>query len=207
MIVTIGYLASALLALSLITVNAIRFRWLNLFGCFTFIVYGIFITAFPVILANVILLAINIFQIIKLYSAKESFEMLTVQPFDELVTKFLQFHKKDIQNYFPDYEINKTENYLAFMVLRNLSIANLFIASLKNGEAVVEINYTIPQYRDFKVGKFIFEKEREYLLSEGVKKIIYEKVFNANHENFIKVMGFTKENTNGICYSKSLESE
>ena len=32
------------------------------------------------------------------------------------------------------------------------------------GEANVLINYTIPKYRDYKVGRFIFGQEKEKLL-------------------------------------------
>jgi len=91
-----------------------------------------------------------------------------------------------------------------FIVLRDLVIANIFIATVSaDGNAFVKINYTIPKYRDYKVGKFIFDKENKYLLLKGVKQIVYKKVTNKNHENFLKVMGFNKDNFNGSeCYIK-----
>jgi len=193
MVHAIGYLASALLAMSLIVSNAIKFRWLNLGGTITFIIYGVFIDAFPVILANSILLCINIFQTVKLYTAKEVFEMIEVSPTDEFVTKFLKFYKDDIQNFFPDFNFEKIANdkLLRFVVLRNLSIANIFVARVDDdGNAIVEINYTVPKYRDYKVGRFIFEKENEFLVAHKVKRIMYEKVYNKEHVNFLKVMRF-----------------
>ena len=54
-----GYLASILLAISLMVNNDLKFRWLNTFGCLSFILYGIFIQAMPVILTNSLLLLIN----------------------------------------------------------------------------------------------------------------------------------------------------
>lgn len=206
MIVLVGYLASALLACSLIVSNSLQFRWLNIFGCITFITYGILINAFPVLLANSILLCINIFQLVKLYTVKEKFEMLLIAPTDELAKKFLLFHQKDITNYFPEYTIDLNKKNIAFMVLRDLAIANIFIAELnENSMAEVIINYTVPQYRDFKVGRFIFEREKQYLISKGVQQIVYKKIFNKNHEEFIKVMGFTKQTINRTeCYTISL---
>jgi hypothetical protein len=206
MVVLVGYFASALLAFSLIVSNSIQFRWLNIFGCITFIVYGVLINAFPVMIANSILLCINIFQLIKLYTVKEKFEMLHINPTDELSKKFLSFHRKDIADFFPEFSFNPDKKNIAFMVLRDLSIANIFIAELTGkGNAAVCINYTVPKYRDYKVGRFIFEREKEFLITQGVQRIIYTKAINKNHENFIRVMGFSKQLIDGVeCYTNSL---
>ena len=75
-----------------------------------------------------------------------------------------------------------------------MAVANIFVASINaDGSAIVKINYTVAKYRDYKVGKFIFDHEKKYLLSKGVKVLVYEEVFNKNHEGFLKKMGFVKE--------------
>lgn len=208
MIVAIGYFASALLALSLVVTNALRFRWLNLLGCLSFAVYGMCIDAFPVIVANSILLCINIYQLVKLFSGKEAFEMVAVTNENEIVKSFLKFYHSDIELFFPDFVFKSAPGKISFVVLRDLAIANIFVAQLNdNGDAVVEVNYTVEKYRDYKVGKFIFDKEKEFLLTKGVKRILYASVFNNSHENFLKVMGFTSENVTGRkAYTKFLSS-
>ena len=65
-----GYLASLLLALSLLVTNDLRFRWLNTGGCLAFIVYGVLIGAFPIILTNGILFFINTVTLFKIYNKK-----------------------------------------------------------------------------------------------------------------------------------------
>lgn len=206
MIVLLGYLASALLAYSLIVTNAIKFRWLNILGCFAFITYGAVIAAFPVLLANCILLCINIYQLVKLYQSKEIFKLITVTTNNKIVEHFIDFYKVDIKKYFPNGDLEIKENMFAFVVLRDLVIANIFIANLdQNGNAFVEINYTIPHYRDFKIGKFLFTKEKNHLIEQGVKKVIYHKPLEKNHEQFIVKMGFVQELINNEnCYVKSL---
>jgi len=206
MIVLVGYLASAILALSLMTGNALRFRWLNIAGCVSFIVYGVLINALPVMVANSFLLCINIYQLVKLYTYKENFHHIAFKTADPFVEKFLSFYKADIEKFFPGYHFTTDEGRICFVVLRDMVIANIFVARLNNsGRATVEINYTVEHYRDYKVGSFIFDKEKEYLLHLGVKEIVYEAVPNINHENFIRVMGFKKEQVDGtICYLKTL---
>lgn len=202
----IGYVATLLLALSLMVNNDLRFRWLNTFGCLSFILYGVFIQAFPVILTNSLLLLINVYYLLKIYRAVEVFDLIEFTGNENLVKKFLAFHQNDIRSYFPEFSTNDNTGYLRFVVLRDLVIANMFVARLDNGgTATVELNYTVPKYRDYKVGKFIFDKEKDFLLSKSVKKIVYTNVHHPKHLQFLKVMGFSTETINGKeCYIKHL---
>ena len=194
----IGYLASLFLAISLVVNNDLKFRWLNTFGCLAFIIYGILISAFPIILTNSILFFINLYYLIKIFRTEEDFDFFEFNPTGKLIEKFLDFHKTDIKAYFPHFNPAETNNNISFAVLRDMVIANIFVATIdENGAATVKINYTVPKYRDYKVGRFIFEKERKYLISKGVKKVVYTQISNKNHENFLKKMGFTKQVENG----------
>jgi len=193
-----GYAASVFLAISLLVNNALKFRWINILGCFAFIIYGILLNAFPIIVSNVILFIINVFQLIQLYRRKEDFEFAQITHENELIPKFLNFYKKDLDTYFPVYKFTDTNKKISFVVLRDIVIANIFIARIVDEDtAVVEINYTIPKYRDYKVGRFIFDSGKDYLISKGIKTIIYEKVSNAEHRNYLKKMGFEIANING----------
>ena len=164
-----GYLATLLLAFGLLVNNDIKFRWLNFSGNIAFIIYGVVLGAMPVILTNVLLLCIN-------------------------VERFLQFYENDIAFYFPAFKREQLEGNLNFVVLRDLVIANTFSTKLSDdGTAQVILNYTVAKYRDYKVGKFIFEKEKQFLLSKGIQKIYYKVVANKQHEKFLFKMGFKKE--------------
>jgi hypothetical protein len=193
-----GYLASLLLAISLVVNNDLKFRWLNTFGCLSFIVYGVLINAFPIILTNGILLLINLFYLVKIYRTKENFDMVECLAGGQMIAKFIQFHHKDVRNYFPEFNAADSSYDISFVVLRDMVIANLFVAkNAGDGNAEVKINYTVPKYRDYKVGRFIFEQEKKYLISKGVKKIVYAEIHNPQHAAFLKVMGFEKEMYDG----------
>lgn len=201
-----GYVASLLLAISLMVNNDLKFRWLNTFGCLSFIVYGVLINAMPVILTNSLLLLINIVYLVKLYRAVEIFDLIEFTGNESLVNKFLQFHHDDIQKYFPGYQTNAEPGYLRFVVLRDLVIANMFVAKIDaDGNAEVLLNYTVPKYRDYKVGKFIFDREKKFMLSKGVSQVIYQTVANKRHLAFLKVMGFRETNEgSGMRYVKHI---
>ncbi len=193
-----GYLASLLLIIALLVSNDLKFRWFNTFGNIAFITYAIVLGAVPVLLTNAILLTINLYYLIKIYSRQENFDLIEFKGEEKLVNKFLAFYSRDVKAYFPGFKTEAIQGNLNFVVLRDLVIANMFSAAVsENGDATVAINYTVKKYRDYKVGTFIFEKEKQLLLAKGVKRIVYQKVFNKQHLRFIKKMGFVKELMNG----------
>lgn len=188
-----GYLASVLLAVSLMVNNELRFRWLNMFGCLSFIIYGLLIAAFPVVLTNAVLLLINVIYLFRTYNTKENFDVLEFAPGDKIISKFLQFYEKDINAYFPGFSAAFNENDIRLVVLRDMVIANIFVAERSaDATATVKVNYTVPKYRDFKVGTFLFRKNKNFLVEKGVKQIVYQQVNRTSHRKFLDRMGFVE---------------
>ena len=62
----VGYAASAVIALSLLMTSVVKLRIINTIGCILFIIYGTSVGAYPVAIANAIIVLINIYQLIKL---------------------------------------------------------------------------------------------------------------------------------------------
>lgn len=183
----IGYLASVFLIISLSVNGDVKFRMYNLLGCICFIIYGFLFNAWPVILTNTILLFINIYYLNKLYKHRENFELVEIKLDDPLIQKFVQFYKDDIAAFYPDFNLTKLEGNINFIVLRDLVIANIFSAKqIKDGDALVEINYTIKKYRDYKVSKFIFEKKQLVLSTKGIKRILYNNSLQKITKSFLK---------------------
>lgn len=201
-----GYLASLCLIIALLVNNDLKFRWFNTLGNVFFIVYAIILNAFPVLITNVILLCINAYYLIKVYRRQENFDMLEFRGDEKMAQKFLQFYQKDIAGYFPAFKPADLQNNFNFVVTRDLVIANMFSAEVSaTGDATVVLNYTLQKYRDYKVGTYIFEKEKDFLIANGVKRIVYTAVANKNHQQFLTVMGFAKEAINDKeCFVKSL---
>ena len=201
-----GYLASLCLIIALLVSNDLKFRWFNTLGNVFFIVYAIVLNGFPVLITNLILLCINAYYLFKVYRRQENFDMLEFSGDEKMAQKFLQFYQKDIANYFPAFTPETLQHNLNFVVTRDLVIANMFSAAVSaTGDATVVLNYTLQKYRDYKVGRYIFEKEKDFLIANGVKRIVYTSVQNKNHSDFLKVMGFEKENVNNTeCFVKRL---
>jgi hypothetical protein len=202
----LGYLAFIFLAISLWVNNDIKFRWINSLGSLSFVFYGIFINAFPIVLTNAVLLSINIYFLFKIYRRQEKFDLVEFTKDAALIPKFLAFYQKDVQSYFPDFIMEDKNDEIKFVVLRDIVVANIFVATVDAaGNAFVKINYTVPKYRDYKVGRFLFDEGKSFMNQKGIKRIIYTEVKNLQHERFLKAMGFSKEIfENRSCYIKNI---
>jgi hypothetical protein len=193
-----GYFASLCLIIALLVNNDLKFRWFNTCGNIFFISYAIILQAYPVLITNVVLMCINLVYLVKVYRKKEKFNLLEFKGDEKLAQHFLEFYQEDIRAYFPAFEASALPGKLNFVVTRNLVIANMFSAQLlPNGDAQVLLNYTVPRYRDYKVGRFIFDKENHYLAAKGVKRLVYTTAFNKQHKKFLLVMGFTEQSYAG----------
>ena len=201
-----GYLASLLLALGLLVGNDLKFRWLNTGGNIAFITYGLILGAVPIILTNSILLCINLYRLYKIYNRKELFELLEFTNGGVMIDRFLLFYQKDIAAYFPHFKREQLEGNINFVVLRDLVIANIFcVKPGAEGNAEVILNYTVPKYRDYKIGPFLFDKEKEQLIAKGIRRVYYTEVHNRHHLKFLTLTGFKKEMIAGReCLTKNL---
>lgn len=63
----VGYLASVVVAISLMMSNIKKLRWWNLIGAALFVAYGLAIGALPVALVNFFIVLIDLYYLIKLY--------------------------------------------------------------------------------------------------------------------------------------------
>ncbi|QDR82467.1 YgjV family protein [Sporomusa termitida] len=61
----LGYLASALVAVSFVMKSINKLRFINLVGAVLFVVYGIAIQAMPVVLANLFIVCVNVYYLFK----------------------------------------------------------------------------------------------------------------------------------------------
>ncbi|MCS6232974.1 YgjV family protein [Shewanella baltica] len=68
----VGYLASVVVAISLMMSNIKKLRWWNLIGAALFVAYGMAIGAYPVALVNFFIVLIDTYYLVKLYREADS---------------------------------------------------------------------------------------------------------------------------------------
>lgn len=193
----IGYAGSALVAISLTMKSLVRLRFVNLIGAFFFITYGFLIGAFPVVFMNTIIVGINIYYLVQMWNQKDYFKLMEVAYDSRYLKNFVDFYQKEIREFFPTYLFKPQNDQLAVFVLRNMVPAGVLIVKPQGEQAEIFLDFVIPNYRDFRAGKFLFEESTAYFQQRGIKRFISE-AGNSRHEAYLKRMGFQLEN--GIYY-------
>lgn len=199
----VGYIASVIIALSMTMSSIVKFRWINLIGAFTFSLYGFLIGALPVGFLNGFIVSVDAYYLFKIYSKKETFETLAVRSDNKYLLRFLEFHQKEIQNYFPGFTYKPEMNTISFFILRNAAVAGLFLAHRENDNVLkVGLDYVVPEYRDFKNGRYIYLRLRKNFIDDGFK-LVKAPGRSEKYCKYLKKLGFTKDN-NGM-YVKVLD--
>lgn len=196
----LGYLASFIVLISLLMNSIIKLRWINLLGSAIFSIYGFLIGALPVGFMNLCISLINIYYLIKIYHTKEYFKMLPIESNSKYFQYFLDFYHKDIEKYANTVAFDSENISVCICILRNLVPAGIFIASKQDSSTLkVDLDFVIPEYRDFKIGAFIYENSKDYFLERGYSKFISFSS-NTTHIKYLKKMRFTEVSENDITY-------
>ena len=200
-----GYGASGLIALSMAMNSIVKFRWINLVGASSFAIYGVLIHALPVALLNSLIASLDVYYLIKIYTRKELFETLEIRSDNRYLLRFLEFHQKEIEKFFPDFIYVPKPDHISFFILRNMNIAGVFIAEKRaNRELYVLLDFVVPQYRDFKNGHYIYHRLKSRFVALGIHKVIMYST-SKQHSRYLKKMGFKKEGNDR--YVKSIVNQ
>ncbi len=186
----IGYLASVLVAVSLMMRSILRLRLINLIGSVLFTIYGLVIGAIPVAAVNFFIVLINIYYLFQIYGAREFFNLLEVAANSSYLRYFLDFHTQEIQKFSPGFHFAPDHEQLIFFILRDIVPAGLFVAErVEPGSLLVQLDYVIPGYRDLKVGRFLYSHKSGIFRARGVERI-YTRPGNSIHAKYLRRMGF-----------------
>lgn len=193
----IGYVASITIAVSMAMSSIVKFRMINLAGATLFATYGFLIGSLPVGVLNSFIVAVDLFYLYKIFSKKEVFETLEVRSDNRYLLRFVEFYQKDIQKFFPGFKYMPEKNTISFFVLRDMAVAGLFLGRRENDNVLrVGIDYVLPEYRDFKNGKFVYQRLQDHFINAGYTKIITTSK-NPKHKKYLKKIGFF-ENAEGL---------
>jgi hypothetical protein len=192
----IGYVGSILVAIGLLMTSILRLRLFSLSGAIVFIIYSVLIEAYPVVILNIVIIMINLYQLNKLRKLEDAFDLLDVDVESSYLKRFIVFHHDEIEKFYPkflDNPLNTAEAQIVIFVLRNMLPVGLFIAKeSEGGRAVVKLDYVIPGYRDFKVGQYLYRQKADFFKSQGITRLI-SYPGNDAHEKYLTRMGFQRD--------------
>ena len=193
----VGYAASGLVVLSLSMKSILRLRLIGLAGSITFLIYGILIDAIPLVVTNIVIIGVHLFFIRILLAKHETFSVLRVRPESRYLERFLEFHWSEIQRFQPGFEFRPTDDTMTVFILRDLLPAGLFVGVPRSdGSIEVELDYVIPQYRDLRLGRFLYSEDSG-VFPDGLPTCVWSKSWSERHDSYLTRMGFAPTRRDG----------
>jgi hypothetical protein len=188
----IGYLASALIVLSLLMASVLKLRVINLVGAVVFTLYGVLIDSAPVVLTNGAIVLIDVYYLWKMWRerAAESYFEVVEWPTDGVyLPRFLRFHADDIARSQPHFDGVRDE-HVAFVVLRDAQpVGAVLVRDPGDGSAVVDLDYVVPAHRDFQAGAHVFGPHGPFA-TRGIGTVTAVAATPV-HRRYLERLGFT----------------
>ena len=187
----IGYLGSVLIAISLMMKNIYLLRRINLIGASTFALYGYLVNAYPVVLLNGFIALVDVYYLIRMQQARDAFRL---QPLSKELSiyfdRFLEFHQQEIRKFFPEFDAEARKTDERFLILRNMVPVGLLVYEVMPDATVkIKLDYAIPDYRDYKNGRFMIDVLTKKFKSDGIKKMLACSSVKA-HRKYLRKIGF-----------------
>jgi hypothetical protein len=201
-----GYIASALIAVSLMMSKIIKLRLINMAGAVTFVVYGLIVGAYPVFAVNLLIIFINIYYLFKIFKSKDYFTVLHIEDNNSaFLRKFINYHNKDITKFFPEFNIENIVDTRILLILRNMIPVGVFISKPKQDECLdILIDYIIPDYRDFKNAIFLLHSEEMKKYKDEGFGTLSACTKNGMHRKYLLKMGYIQDPNNESMFTRKI---
>lgn len=186
-----GYLGSALVVVSMLMASVVKLRVINTIGSIISGTYALIIGSFPLALMNACLIVINVYNLVKLLKTRRQYDMVQAQANDSVVKYFVEYYGADIKQFFPGFDFEHDDCDAVYMVFCSGSPAGLMLGKFIDDKTVeLELDYSVPAYRDCSVGAFLYSK----LPETGLVRLIAEPDHSKMHISYMEKMGFEKKN-------------
>lgn len=189
-----GYAASLVVAVSLMMSSIVKLRWFNLAGAAMFTSYGFMIGALPVGFLNLFIVSINVVYLVRMYREQDDFRIMNLSGDGEYLDYFLDCHRKEIGKFFPHFNASQNEGRDSFYLVKNSVPIGLLIGRRQDDNSfLIELDFVVAQFRDFKMGSFIYQrKSNDFFSRHGFKRLIAPAT-RGDHDAYLRRMGFAQE--------------
>lgn len=192
----VGYIGSALVLISFLMVSVVKLRIVNSIGSIVCVIYGLIIHAYPTVVMNLCLVAINLYYLIKMSNTEKSYDLVKINVGDALAKYTIDLYKKDMVKCFPGISLDFEGANRGYVVCHEGKPVGITLGREENRAIELMLDYSIPEYRDFSIGSFLMSN----MAVDGIDKVIYTGS-DENHKAYLKGTGFKEV---GDHYEKTL---
>ena len=201
----VGYLASAIVAYSMMLKSIIQLRLINMVGSIFVVLYCLFIRAYPLLVLNSFMALVNMYYLLLYYNKSGHFRLLRVDNNATYLNEFLLYYYNDIVKYFPKFMSPYDEEFTYFYVMRHMMITGIFVVKINLDEtAEIMLDYVIPEYRDTRIGSFLYNDNDNYFKDIGIQTFILKNP-TPKQRKYLGGTGFKRNKGNPKIFEKKLK--
>ena len=187
----IGYLASALVVVSLAMTSVVRLRAISLVGSVAFVAYGALISSVPIIATNAAIAVLNTWFLRAELGGKRNLAA-TVVPIDApFLVDFLRHHLDDIHRFQPGFELATDADSLAMLLMRDGLPAGALIGRQTGDELRLQLDYVTKPYRDSQISTWLYGGGSAVFRRLGIERVTSEPGTEP-HSTYLTRNGFVK---------------
>jgi hypothetical protein len=192
----VGWIGSALVIVSLTQARVLRFRLLNLAGAVLAVLYNLALSIWPFAAMNLIIAVIDVYWLRRLLGERHdpaAYSVIEVGPQDAYLGHVIAVHLADIRTFQPSYAAPSDDaRRWAFLVQRDAeTVGAVVVRDEGAGDAVVELDYVTPRFRDFTPGEFVYARSGVFA-EHGVRRLRADAGLAA-HTTYLQRVGFRDE--------------
>jgi hypothetical protein len=188
----IGYVASALVVLSLAMTSVVRLRMISLVGSVAFVVYGVLIGSVPIVLTNVAIAALNVWFLRNELGGHRTLGATVVPVDSPFLADFLQYHLADIRRFQPDFTVPAPEpDLVAMLLMRDGLPAGALIGQQRGSDLLILLDHVTKPYRDSQISTWLFGRGSAVFRRLGVERLVSPPGTDA-HRTYLERMGFMR---------------
>jgi hypothetical protein len=191
----VGYLASALVILSLTMRSVVRLRVISLCGSVTFLVYGLLIDSPPVMVTNGSIAVINIWflrqELFVGPAKRQDLGVSGIRPDSPFLTDFIEYHAADIGRFQPDFQMPPGEDVMCLLLTRDGLPAGLIVGRRDGDTLTIDLDYVLREHRDSRIGQWIFGPGASVFRTAGLRHL-RTTARTEIHDRYLRRVGFTR---------------
>lgn len=201
----IGYVSGIIIIVSFMSTSLVQKHVLGFIGFSILLTYAVFIESWPFIAIGLFVSIWYLYRGFGLLFRSDDFRLLKISDEGEYMSSFFEYYEHDIKRFFPDFVFQVDYQRHVWLVLRNMVVAGVVVGCEHENSFEVEMDYVIPQYRDSKIGKFLFRKNSVFFAREHQYTRFVARTSNVKHRKYLLKMGFHQvENGSELVYVKPL---
>ncbi len=189
----LGYVASALVIISLTMRSVVRLRTISLCGSITFLTYGALIGSVPIIITNACIAAINIWFLRREFLVKPSdrhdLGASRIRIDSPFLQDFVEYHLGDIKSFQPEFQMPTGDEVLALLLTRDALPAGLVIGHGHDDILSIDLDYVLREHRDSRLGAWLYGPGRAVFGEAGFTELRAIAVTHA-HDKYLRRIGF-----------------